>query len=185
MQRSSHGARLGYRPPHMAASPKPDSPSISRPNYHVPGGCDRHLSDLRLAGVGPPTLAAIAAMLRWGQCTRSRSGRSVSVGPHEEFLADARESQSDPAWVADYRATRPKSSARSPTSCGGSTAAGGQEFAAGKSCCRLRPTRWFDKSGAARHTRGRVDTRGLGRTKKPKTDQGLFTPPHSQSTGPS
>jgi hypothetical protein len=43
-----------------------------------------------------------------GQCTPSRSGRTVSVGPHEEVLAQARESQSDPAWIADYRATRPK-----------------------------------------------------------------------------
>jgi len=43
-----------------------------------------------------------------GQCTQSQSGRTVSVGPHEEALAQARESQSDPAWIADYRATRPK-----------------------------------------------------------------------------
>lgn len=42
------------------------------------------------------------------QCTQSRSGRTVSVGPHEEALAQARQSQSDPAWIADYRATRPK-----------------------------------------------------------------------------
>lgn len=42
------------------------------------------------------------------QCTQSRSGRTVGVGPYEEFLSEARERQSDPAWVADYRATRPK-----------------------------------------------------------------------------
>jgi len=42
------------------------------------------------------------------QCTESRSGRTVGVGPYEEFLSAARERQSDPAWVADYRATRPK-----------------------------------------------------------------------------
>jgi Transposase DDE domain/Transposase domain (DUF772) len=42
------------------------------------------------------------------RCTRSRSGRSVGIGPHEAVLAEARERQSDPAWVADYRGTRPK-----------------------------------------------------------------------------
>jgi Transposase DDE domain/Transposase domain (DUF772) len=42
------------------------------------------------------------------RCTRSRSGRSVGIGPYEAFLAEARERQADPAWVADYRATRPK-----------------------------------------------------------------------------
>ena len=30
------------------------------------------------------------------------------VGPYEEQLATARQRQSDPAWKADYRATRPK-----------------------------------------------------------------------------
>ena len=43
-----------------------------------------------------------------GQCTQSRSGRTVSVGLHEAALAQARETQADPAWIADYRATRPK-----------------------------------------------------------------------------
>jgi hypothetical protein len=30
------------------------------------------------------------------------------VGPHEQALTDARTRQTDPAWIADYRATRPK-----------------------------------------------------------------------------
>jgi IS5 family transposase len=32
----------------------------------------------------------------------------VSVGPYEQTLTDARARQTDSAWVADYRATRPK-----------------------------------------------------------------------------
>ena len=42
------------------------------------------------------------------QCTTADGGRTVSVGPHEQALTDARPRQADPAWVADYRATRPK-----------------------------------------------------------------------------
>ena len=32
----------------------------------------------------------------------------MSVGPYEHTLTDARARQTDPAWIADYRATRPK-----------------------------------------------------------------------------
>ena len=42
------------------------------------------------------------------QCTTSRDGRTIAVGRYEQRLADARQQQQDPAWVADYRATRPK-----------------------------------------------------------------------------
>ena len=42
------------------------------------------------------------------QCTSAASGRTVSVGPYEQTLTDARARQTDPAWVADYRGTRPK-----------------------------------------------------------------------------
>jgi len=42
------------------------------------------------------------------QCTDARDGRTVAVGRYEQRLADARQQQKDPAWVADYRATRPK-----------------------------------------------------------------------------
>ena len=42
------------------------------------------------------------------QCTTAASGRTVSVGPYEQTLTDARARQTDPAWTADYRATRPK-----------------------------------------------------------------------------
>lgn len=42
------------------------------------------------------------------ECTSSATGRVVTVGPHERFLAAARERQHDPTRAADYRATRPK-----------------------------------------------------------------------------
>ena len=42
------------------------------------------------------------------QCTDARDGRTVAVGRYEQRLADARQQQKDPVWVADYRATRPK-----------------------------------------------------------------------------
>lgn len=42
------------------------------------------------------------------QCTTASAGRTISIGAHEDALARARTRQADPAWVADYRATRPK-----------------------------------------------------------------------------
>jgi len=42
------------------------------------------------------------------QCTNAPGGRSVAVGRHEAALATARARAKDPAWAADYRATRPK-----------------------------------------------------------------------------
>ena len=41
-------------------------------------------------------------------CTTSIRGRVVALHPHEAALAAARIRQRDPAWLADYRATRPK-----------------------------------------------------------------------------
>jgi hypothetical protein len=37
-----------------------------------------------------------------------KAGRSITIGHHEARLAAARLRQTDPAWKADYRATRPK-----------------------------------------------------------------------------
>ena len=42
------------------------------------------------------------------RCTTAKEGRTIYVGPYEQQLARARQRQSDPAWKADYRATRPK-----------------------------------------------------------------------------
>jgi hypothetical protein len=41
-------------------------------------------------------------------CTDSKSGRGITIGRHEARLTAARTRQRDPAWKADYRATRPK-----------------------------------------------------------------------------
>ena len=41
-------------------------------------------------------------------CTTSVRGRVVAIHPREAELAAARARQRDPAWRADYRATRPK-----------------------------------------------------------------------------
>ena len=43
-----------------------------------------------------------------GSCTNATGGRTIRVGRYEARLAEARARQRDPAWVADYRATRPK-----------------------------------------------------------------------------
>jgi hypothetical protein len=51
--------------------------------------------------------ACAACPLR-AQCTDARTGRSITIGHHEARLAAARSRQTDPAWRADYRATRPK-----------------------------------------------------------------------------
>jgi hypothetical protein len=42
------------------------------------------------------------------RCTTSKSGRIITIGHHEQRLTAARTTQNDPAWKADYRATRPK-----------------------------------------------------------------------------
>jgi len=41
-------------------------------------------------------------------CTTSVAGRLVTIHPHQAALAAARARQRQPAWRADYRATRPK-----------------------------------------------------------------------------
>lgn len=41
-------------------------------------------------------------------CTTARDGRVISIGPHEEHLAQGRARSADPGWLAAYRATRPK-----------------------------------------------------------------------------
>jgi len=41
-------------------------------------------------------------------CSTATAGRTITVGAHEHALADARTRQTDPAWIADYRSTRPK-----------------------------------------------------------------------------
>ena len=52
--------------------------------------------------------AACASCPLASQCTSSRDGRTITIGPHEAQLTRARGRQKDPAWQAEYRATRPK-----------------------------------------------------------------------------
>jgi len=42
------------------------------------------------------------------RCTTSPDGRKVEISPHETLLRAGRAAGRDPAWLADYRATRPK-----------------------------------------------------------------------------
>ncbi|GAA3452389.1 IS1182 family transposase [Dactylosporangium matsuzakiense] len=52
--------------------------------------------------------AACATCPLRAQCTDAKTGRSITIGHHETRLTAARTRQQDPAWQADYRATRPK-----------------------------------------------------------------------------
>ena len=42
------------------------------------------------------------------RCTDAQAGRAITISAHEAALTRARRRQVDPAWRADYRATRPK-----------------------------------------------------------------------------
>jgi hypothetical protein len=48
------------------------------------------------------------ACTRRSKCTKSIEGRSIRIHPREATLQRSRHRQSDPAWKARYRATRPK-----------------------------------------------------------------------------
>lgn len=62
-----------------------------------------------VAGDGTASFgAACAGCPLAAQCTTAKDGRRVTVGRHEQRLAEARANSADPAWQADYRATRPK-----------------------------------------------------------------------------
>ena len=64
-------------------------------------------SHTRHAGKAEFGAACATCPLR-GQCTDSKTGRSITIGHHEAHLAAARTRQQNPAWQADYRATRPQ-----------------------------------------------------------------------------
>jgi hypothetical protein len=42
------------------------------------------------------------------ECTTSSAGRTITISSYEQTLTEARHQQADPAWLADYRGTRPK-----------------------------------------------------------------------------
>jgi Transposase DDE domain/Transposase domain (DUF772) len=60
---------------------------------------DGHIADFARACQGCPLAE---------RCTTSPRGRSIHVGVYEQQLQRARARQSDPAWKADYTATRPR-----------------------------------------------------------------------------
>ena len=51
--------------------------------------------------------ACSACPLR-AQCTNSSAGRTIRISRHETQLTRMRARRTDPAWIADYRETRPK-----------------------------------------------------------------------------
>jgi hypothetical protein len=67
------------------------------PKGHFPK--DRFVIDLDGRTVTCPLAA---------QCTTAHDGRTITIGPHEARVAAARIRQADPAWKADYQATRPE-----------------------------------------------------------------------------
>ena len=73
-----------------------------------PGGITAPIRPARAGGGTAYFASACPQCPLRTQCTTAAGGRTVSVGPHEQTLTDARARQADPAWVADYRGTRPK-----------------------------------------------------------------------------
>jgi IS5 family transposase len=73
-----------------------------------PGGVTAPIRPARAGGGTAYFASACPACLLRARCTTAAGGRTVSVGPYEHTLTDARARQTDPAWVSDYRATRPK-----------------------------------------------------------------------------
>ncbi len=63
---------------------------------------------VRLGQTGASFGRACATCPLKDQCTSSKHGRSIGVGPHEAALQRARAAEHDPGWRDDYRATRPK-----------------------------------------------------------------------------
>ena len=57
-------------------------------------------------GQRPSARPAAGAPLA-AQCTTAKAGRVIRIGRYEAELVRARSTQADPAWRADYRATRP------------------------------------------------------------------------------
>ena len=105
------------------------TPMVKVQEPHARGGCftkDRFVIDLAGAVVTCPNNVTVALRplndggghasfgkacsgcpLR-ARCTTARDGRVISVGVHEALLQEARRTQTDPTWQADYKSTRPK-----------------------------------------------------------------------------
>ena len=74
--------------------------------------CPAHVTvPIQPAKAGGGTAAfggACASCPLAAQCTTAKTGRTIRIGPHEGELTRARATQKDPAWRAEYQATRPK-----------------------------------------------------------------------------
>jgi len=82
--------------------------NFSASTVTCPGGVTAPIHPARAGGGTAYFASACPACPLRAQCTTAAGGRTVSAGPYEQTLTDARTRQTDPAWVADYRATRPK-----------------------------------------------------------------------------
>lgn len=103
-------ARLKVKPPSAPAghfAKDQFAIDLAAQTVRCPAGIVAPLAErprgLRVAAFG----AACAACALAPRCTASPRGRVITLGPHEARLAAARARQRDPAWGADYRATRP------------------------------------------------------------------------------
>ena len=108
--------RHGLTPMVKAQLPTHRAAVRQRPIPHRPPGPDGHCPARVTVAITPARrgggrarfgVACSVCPLRQA-CTSSVGGRVVAVHPHEAALAAARARQRDPAWLADYRATRPK-----------------------------------------------------------------------------
>jgi hypothetical protein len=84
---------------------------LHRQQITCPGGITTPIRPVRgharhagKADFGPA--CATCPLHAW--CTDAKNGRSITISRWEAKLAAARTRQADPAWRADYRATRPK-----------------------------------------------------------------------------
>jgi hypothetical protein len=68
-----------------------------------PNGLTRTISRSGWATFGA---ACTGCPLR-ARCTRSRTGKTLKVGPHDAYLRGARKAVRDPDWLAEYRQHRP------------------------------------------------------------------------------
>jgi len=103
------------------------------------------------------------------QCTTATSGRTVSVGRHEQRLADARAEQQQPEWQADYQGdpaesrTQARASdapqARRPASPGPRKGQGRR---------RLQPAGRRRQPRSSDRARGALDRHWMGRRDRPE-----------------
>jgi hypothetical protein len=73
-----------------------------------PAGVVAAMRPLKAGGQMAAFGAACAGCPLASACTNAKDGRRIRIGIYEPELVRARTAQADPAWRAEYRATRPK-----------------------------------------------------------------------------